>query len=100
LKKLDECLKSKKMSPFDFFTTLDVNSNGSITKIELKTGMQSLGIEMSGDEYRQLWKMLKKPAKKIGVKGASQEGEEDEGRKGSGRNQTSSEDSKKKKGDT
>ena len=54
------------MSPFDFFTTLDVNNNGSVTKIELKTGMQSLGIEMSAEEYRQLWKMLKIPVKKIG----------------------------------
>lgn len=66
IKKLDECLKSKKMSPFDFFTTLDVNNNGSVTKIELKTGMQSLGIQMSAEEYRQLWKMLKIPVNKIG----------------------------------
>jgi len=45
--KIAECLKTKKMSPFDFFTTLDVNQNCSISKIEFKTGMQSLGIEFT-----------------------------------------------------
>lgn len=64
--KIAECLKSKKMSPFDFFTTLDVNQNCMITKIEFKTGMQSLGIDFNSAEFRYLWSMLKKPVKKMG----------------------------------
>lgn len=54
------------MSPFDFFTTLDVNQNCKISKIEFKTGMQSLGIDFSSPEFRYLWSMLKKPVKKMG----------------------------------
>ena len=42
--KVAATLQAKKMSPFEFFCTLDVNSSGRISKIELKTGMQALGI--------------------------------------------------------
>jgi hypothetical protein len=42
--KVAATLQAKKMSPFEFFCTLDVNGSGRISKIELKTGMQALGI--------------------------------------------------------
>ena len=52
------------MSPFEFYCTLDVNNSGRISKIELKTGMQALGISISTNDFNILWKMIKKPLKK------------------------------------
>jgi Ca2+-binding EF-hand superfamily protein len=53
------------MSPFEFFSTLDVNNTCRISKLEFKTGMQSLGISMSSSEFSDLWKMVKVPIKKM-----------------------------------
>lgn len=64
--KVAATLQAKKMSPFEFFCTLDVNSSGRISKIELKTGMQALGIAISTPDYNELWKLIKKPVKKLG----------------------------------
>jgi Ca2+-binding EF-hand superfamily protein len=58
-------ISTKKMSPFEFFSTLDVNNSCRISKIEFKTGMQSLGIQMTSHEFTDLWKMIKKPVKKM-----------------------------------
>jgi Ca2+-binding EF-hand superfamily protein len=58
-------MQAKKLSPFDFFCTLDVNTSGKISKIELKTGMQALGIQLSSAEFAEMWKMIKKPVKKL-----------------------------------
>lgn len=66
--KVAATLQAKKMSPFEFFCTLDVNSSGRISKIELKTGMQALGIAISTPDYNELWKLIKKPVKKLGQK--------------------------------
>lgn len=56
------------MSPFEFFSTLDVNYSGKISKIEFKTGLQSIGLEINNKEFDQLWKMIKKPNKKIAIR--------------------------------
>ena len=38
---------------------MDVNANGSLSLIELKTGIQSLGIAISNSEMQMLWKSIK-----------------------------------------
>ena len=53
------------MSPFEFYCTLDVNNSGRVSKIELKTGMQALGLGISTQEFAELWKMIKKPVRKV-----------------------------------
>jgi Ca2+-binding EF-hand superfamily protein len=65
------------MSPFEFFSTLDVNNSARISKIEFKTGMQSLGISMSTSEFNDLWKMIKKPVKKMTQQQLVMEGTEE-----------------------
>jgi len=62
------------MSPFEFFSTLDVNNSSRISKIEFKTGMQSLGISMSTQEFNDLWRMIKKPVKKMTQQQLAMEG--------------------------
>ena len=65
LHKVAATLKVKKLSPFEFFGTLDVNFSGRISKIEFKTGMQALGIQISTPEFNEMWKMIKKPVSKM-----------------------------------
>jgi Ca2+-binding EF-hand superfamily protein len=65
------------MSPFEFFSTLDVNNSARISKIEFKTGMQSLGISMSTSEFNDLWRMIKKPVKKMTQQQLVMEGTEE-----------------------
>jgi Ca2+-binding EF-hand superfamily protein len=66
--KVAATLQAKKMSPFEFYCTLDVNSSGRVSKIELKTGMQALGASINTQDFNDLWKTIKKPTKKIGQK--------------------------------
>ncbi len=81
--KVAAILQAKKMSPFEFYCTLDVNNSGRISKIELKTGMQSLGIHINSQEFNDLWKMVKKPVKKLKKAGSSEnEPPKKAGRKG------------------
>jgi Ca2+-binding EF-hand superfamily protein len=63
--KVAAMLQAKKLSPFEFYCLLDVNNSGSVSKIELKTGMQSIGISITSHEFNEIWKMIKKPTKKI-----------------------------------
>jgi hypothetical protein len=44
-----------------------------LAKIELKTGMQALGIQLTSQEFTELWKTVKKPVKKL--KRRAKEGE-------------------------
>ncbi len=60
-----QSLATKRLSPFEFFSTLDVNNSARISKIEFKTGMQSIGIQIGTAEFADLWRMIKKPIKKI-----------------------------------
>ena len=39
LQKASAILAAKKMSPFEFFCTLDVNFSGKVSQIEFKTGL-------------------------------------------------------------
>jgi len=66
--KVAATLQAKKMSPFEFYCTLDVNSSGRVSKIELKTGMQALGLSISTQEFNELWRVIKKPNKKMAQK--------------------------------
>jgi Ca2+-binding EF-hand superfamily protein len=72
-----QSLSTKKMSPFEFFSTLDVNNSARISKLEFKTGMQSLGISMSTSEFNDLWRMIKKPVKKMTQQQLVMEGTEE-----------------------
>ena len=61
-------LGAKKLSPFEFVINLDVNFSGKISKIEYKTGLQAFGINITNKEFENLWKMIKKPIRKINIK--------------------------------
>jgi Ca2+-binding EF-hand superfamily protein len=43
-------MKKTKLSVFDIFCILDVNNRGGITLLELKTGLQKLGIKVFENE--------------------------------------------------
>jgi Ca2+-binding EF-hand superfamily protein len=58
--KVHSLIKAKQFSIFDVFVRMDVNQSGSLTKIELKTGMQALGIVITNSEMQTLWKSIKK----------------------------------------
>ena len=53
------------MSLFDFFMRLDVNASRSINKTEMKTGMQSLGINITREEFEAFWKAIYNAHKKL-----------------------------------
>ena len=42
---------------------MDVNGGGDLSKIELKTGMQSLGIAITSQEFDLFWKAVAQPEK-------------------------------------
>lgn len=65
LRKLHSLLQTKGLSVFDFFMRLDVNGSRSINKTEMKTGMQSLGIIMTRDEFDAFWKAIFQAHKRI-----------------------------------
>ena len=48
---------------FDTFVRLDVTLNGDLRKIELKTGVQALGIEITRHEFELLWAAIRRPRK-------------------------------------
>lgn len=75
------------MSPFEFFCTLDVNGSGRVSKIELKTGMQAIGLQISNNEFKDIWKLLKKPTKKLQNKKLTESLEFDSKKKGKGKSE-------------
>lgn len=44
---------------------LDVNMSRSINKTEMKTGMQSLGINITREEFEAFWKAIYNAHKKL-----------------------------------
>ena len=58
-------LCTKGLSLFDFFMRLDVNQSASINKVELKTGMQQLGIVIQSFEFEAFWKAIHKNKKRV-----------------------------------
>lgn len=55
LQKISAVLKSKGISLFEFFVMLDVNAGGSVSSLELKTGVQQLGLHATPQEFQSLW---------------------------------------------
>ena len=53
------------MSIFDFFVTIDVNLSGSVSKIEFKCGLQSLGLHLKNEEFESVWHFLFKSKEKM-----------------------------------
>jgi len=68
MQKINALIGAKKISAFEFFINLDVNLSGKISKIEFKTGVQAFGISINNKEYDSLWKMIKRPVKKLYLK--------------------------------
>lgn len=58
LQKISSLLKSRGISLFELFVMLDVNGGGSVSKLELKTGIQQLGLSVTPDEFQRLWHAL------------------------------------------
>jgi Ca2+-binding EF-hand superfamily protein len=56
-------MQAKKISVFDLFTHFDVNFNGRVCKLELKTGIQQLGLFLEQDELESLWRSMHKSQK-------------------------------------
>ena len=61
IKKLDSVLRAAKISLFDFFTKLDTSKSGKLTRLELRTGIQSMGLSFTRKEFDMLWSLLYKP---------------------------------------
>ena len=61
IKKLDSVLRAAKISLFDFFTKLDSSKSGKLTRLELRTGIQSMGLSFTRKEFDMLWSLLYKP---------------------------------------
>ena len=56
LRKVHAVMKQQKMSIFELFCSFDVNLNCRLSKLELKTGIQALGIAVQDREIDILWK--------------------------------------------
>lgn len=65
LRKLHSLLAAKGLSPFDFFMRLDVNGSSTVSKTEMKTGMQALGIAITREEFESFWRAIYKARMKI-----------------------------------
>jgi len=61
--KVHSMIKLKELSLFDVFVRMDVNCSGSLTKLEMKTGIQALGIVITSAEMEMLWKSVCKAKK-------------------------------------
>jgi Ca2+-binding EF-hand superfamily protein len=61
LQKIAALLKSRTMSIFEFFVMLDVNGGGSVSSLELKTGVQQLGLSITPPEFQSLWGAIYRP---------------------------------------
>jgi len=59
LNRLYQLLQTRKLSIFELFLVLDVNKSATLSKIELKTGIQNLGLPIQSKEFETLWKALK-----------------------------------------
>ena len=73
MQKVNALISAKRMSPFEFFINLDVNNSGKISKIEFKTGLQAFGINITNNDFTNLWKLIKKPINKFMVKDKKQD---------------------------
>jgi Ca2+-binding EF-hand superfamily protein len=50
---------------FQFFVNLDVNQSGGVSRLELKTGVQQLGLHITSEEFDSLWNVIYKPVDRI-----------------------------------
>ena len=58
LRKLHSMLRTKGLSLFDFFMRLDVNRSATLSRTEMKTGMQALGINITREEFESFWRAI------------------------------------------
>lgn len=65
INKLHSVLESNKISMYDFFTKLDTNRSGKLSKLELKTGIQTMNLSLNREEFEMLWAMLYKPKNSV-----------------------------------
>jgi hypothetical protein len=65
VRKLMSILKTKDITLFEFFVMLDVNMSGRASKLEMKTGIQHLGLMMSPAEFNNFWHTLYKFNKEL-----------------------------------
>jgi Ca2+-binding EF-hand superfamily protein len=63
IQKIHSTIRAKGLSLFDIFVKMDVNGGGDLSRIELKTGMQSLGIAITSQEFDLFWKAVVRPEK-------------------------------------
>jgi Ca2+-binding EF-hand superfamily protein len=74
LNKLHSIMKSKELSVFDLFVRLDANHSGNLDKIELRSGIAQMGMNLSSKEFDILWKAVyggrgAKPSTRVSVTG-------------------------------
>jgi Ca2+-binding EF-hand superfamily protein len=58
LNKLHSVMKSKELTVFDLFVRLDANHSGNLDKIELRSGIAQMGMNLSSKEFEILWKAV------------------------------------------
>jgi hypothetical protein len=63
IQKIHRTVKEKGYSLFDTFVRLDVTLSGDLRKVELKTGVQALGIAITRHEFELLWAAIRRPRK-------------------------------------
>ena len=68
MQKIHAMLRAKGLSLFDIFVKMDVNGGGDLSRIELKTGMQALGISITRQEFDLFWKTIRKPVRTLTTK--------------------------------
>ena len=55
MQKLVAILRTRDITIFEFFVMLDVNMSGKASQLEVKTGIQHLGLNMSAAEFACFW---------------------------------------------
>jgi Ca2+-binding EF-hand superfamily protein len=65
MNKLHSLLETKRVSLFDFFVLLDTNHSGTVSALEMKTGIQNMNMQLNREEFMSLWKMLHREKKEV-----------------------------------
>mmetsp|Transcript_42490 Transcript_42490/g.65152 ORF Transcript_42490/g.65152 Transcript_42490/m.65152 type:complete len:154 (-) Transcript_42490:263-724(-) len=74
LQKISAILKAKDISFFEFFVMLDVNQTSTISRLEFKTGVQQLGLNITATEFESLWSAIHKPVVQMNTEETKRKG--------------------------
>lgn len=58
MQKLIAIMRARDMTIFEFFVMIDVNMSGKASQLEVKTGIQHLGLNMTPAEFSCFWDVV------------------------------------------